>query len=326
MPTSDSSPARKEFDYSGLDDKSRNFVQQQTGEIRGLMKRTAQGIVEIGQKLSEVKERLGHGRFGTWLESEFRWSYETAARFMRVYTQFNSVNLTDVSIAPSALYLLAAPSISKAVIQEAIARAEAGESITYTTAKEIKKKYTSTTKSKSKVKSEPEQTPLVSPPLPTPPLPQSSPLQIVSIRPSAQASAAEVAKGEATGGAIIPQRTPPVSTPESYGSWWRLSGRHLLYCGDPNSDEFLAKLPEQVQLLLAFPSDNFWQPRIVADVRLILNDYLPMFQNSDLLDEVIEPLVLSFSQVGNFVMVGFIPSPVILSIINRAERRGVLSC
>ena len=47
------------------------FVHQQTVKIQGLMKRTAQGIIEIGQRLIEVKQTLGHGRFLEWLETEF---------------------------------------------------------------------------------------------------------------------------------------------------------------------------------------------------------------------------------------------------------------
>ncbi len=84
--------------------------EQRTGEIKTLMKRAAQDIIDIGQKLIEVKLRLGHGHFQSWTRHEFGWSYETAARFMRVADQFKTVNLTDMSIAPSALYLLAAPS------------------------------------------------------------------------------------------------------------------------------------------------------------------------------------------------------------------------
>lgn len=78
MPGSASPSSRKVFDYASLDAGTSQFVQQQTGEIRVLMKRTAQGIIEVGQKLIEVKEKLGHGRFGEWLEAEFAWSDFTA--------------------------------------------------------------------------------------------------------------------------------------------------------------------------------------------------------------------------------------------------------
>ena len=81
MPTSASPPTRKGFDYDSLDAETTQFVQQQTGEIRVLMKRTAQSIIEIGSRLVDVKARLGHGRFLDWLASEFEWSWQTAKRF-----------------------------------------------------------------------------------------------------------------------------------------------------------------------------------------------------------------------------------------------------
>ena len=42
--------AWKKFDYTALDVSTSQFVQQQTGEIRGLMKRTVESIFEIGQR------------------------------------------------------------------------------------------------------------------------------------------------------------------------------------------------------------------------------------------------------------------------------------
>jgi hypothetical protein len=57
MPTSASPPTHKAFDYASLDTETTQFVQQQTGEIRVLMKRTVESIVEIGQRLTAVKQR-----------------------------------------------------------------------------------------------------------------------------------------------------------------------------------------------------------------------------------------------------------------------------
>jgi hypothetical protein len=125
------------FDYAGLDVETRIVVQQRTGEIRSLVRRSAQDISDIGLKLIEVKERLGHGHFGTWLDSEFGWSEMTARRFMQVYERFKSHNLFDLDVAPSALYLLAAPSTSDEAVEEALERAAGGERISHATAKGI---------------------------------------------------------------------------------------------------------------------------------------------------------------------------------------------
>jgi hypothetical protein len=124
------------FDYDALDAETRSVVQQRTGEIRTLVRRAAQDIIDIGQKLIEVKERLGHGRFGAWLEAEFDWTQETARRFMNVALRFRDIPQI-VEFAPSALYLLAESSTPEVARQEAIERAEAGEAITYTAAREI---------------------------------------------------------------------------------------------------------------------------------------------------------------------------------------------
>ena len=52
-----------EFSYGMLSLATCKVVQQHTIEIKGLLRRTAQDIIDIGEKLSEVKQELGHGQF-----------------------------------------------------------------------------------------------------------------------------------------------------------------------------------------------------------------------------------------------------------------------
>ena len=69
------SPALEVNDfYASLDVEARIVVQQRTSEIKTLMRRTAQDIFDIGQKLIEVKAQLDHGLFGVWLQAEFGWN------------------------------------------------------------------------------------------------------------------------------------------------------------------------------------------------------------------------------------------------------------
>lgn len=133
------------FNYDALDAKTRAVVQQRTTEIHALMRRTAEGIIEIGQRLIEVKDALGHGRFGQWLEFEFDWSDQTALNFMNVARRFSDIP-NGLEFAPRALYLLAAPSTPDPARQEALVRAEAGERITYSTAQEIVKEHKTPTR------------------------------------------------------------------------------------------------------------------------------------------------------------------------------------
>ena len=67
-----------------------------------------------------MKARLGHGKFGEWLQAEFEWSLSAATKFMQVGERFKNVNFTNLSVAPSALYLLAAPSTPEEAREEAI--------------------------------------------------------------------------------------------------------------------------------------------------------------------------------------------------------------
>jgi Protein of unknown function (DUF3102) len=322
--------AWKKFDYTDLDAPTSQFVQQQTGEIRGLMKRTANDIVEIGQKLVNVKEKLGHGRFGSWLEAEFDWSIQTAKRFMNVAAVFQNQQIVDFDfIAPSALYELAAPSIPDAARNEAFARAKAGESITYKAAKDIKQKYAlPSAKLESALKQEIQpvsqfsSTALVITP------PPRIKQEIVAIRnhalvevPPAPSQVVTPATEQALS---LPQ--PSTSTPVDVpGVWWQLGKKHLLYSGDPSSVKFLAHVPERLVLLFAFPSTANWQPLIEAETRIITNKYLPQGKDVRLFEDTLESNVLLYSNVRDIVVSCFMPSIEILSILNRQDRCALIA-
>lgn len=326
MPASATPSVRQDFDYSTLDATISQFVQQQTGEIRALMKRTAQDIIEVGQKLIAVKKKLGHGRFGDWLQAEFQWSVSAATRFMQVSEQFQFVNLANLDLAPSALYELAAPATPEAARNEAIARAKTGEAITYKAAKTIKQKYAPA--SKSKRGSAPEPASQLPAPTSTPaPLlePSSSPKQeIVAILPRSQPQpGAETTNVlQSTSVSLVKQATSPVSVP---GEWWRLGGKHLLYCGDPHSPEFLERIPQQLSLLLAFPPIPGWLPTIFAKTYIISTEYLPQGKNLDQLDEFLESSVLFNSHLKDTVVNCFLPIPDIVSVITRLDRQGIFA-
>lgn len=346
MPTP-SSPVHKRFDYDSLDSAAAVFVQQQTRAIQFLMKRSAEDIVEIGRRLIEVKQRLGHGRFGVWLSAEFEWTQETARRFMKVAQQFGQ-NPQIVDFAPSALYLLAEPSTPAPARSEAIARAEAGESITHKAALEIKQKYTPTpsqyqTKStalppatqskpqvpqteaprqptiKSKVSSEPFESGSQAESWVTAPSPSSSrpraveptgsKPEILAIRPPAAAPEPEEAE-------TLESRSQPAEKP-AVGfvqpcSWWKLGEEHLLYCGEPTSPRFQERLPEQVALSLVFPPTKHWQlNRISTAATTLLALYTPYFQDQDyqLFRTTLRGLLMLYTEGGDAVVFSYLPEP-----------------
>ncbi|ACC81530.1 DUF3102 domain-containing protein [Nostoc punctiforme] len=127
--------------YPNLNAETLALVQEHTHEIKVLIRRTAEDIINIGQRLIEVKKFLGHGNFTNWLKVEFNWSISTATKFMHVAEHLKFVNFTNLNISASALYIIAAPSTSKEARAEVLKRAVIGENITYTQAKEIVNKY-----------------------------------------------------------------------------------------------------------------------------------------------------------------------------------------
>jgi hypothetical protein len=96
--------------------------------IRHLGKQMVADAIEIGLRLSECKQLLGHGNWLPWLDHEFQWSERTALNFMRIHElSLKSANVADLDLPASALYLLAAPSTPEAVRADILARADAGE-------------------------------------------------------------------------------------------------------------------------------------------------------------------------------------------------------
>ncbi|WP_052055511.1 DUF3102 domain-containing protein [Myxosarcina sp. GI1] len=132
------------FEYTLLDDETRSLVWQRASEIKNLMRLTAENIINIGKKLTEVKEQLRHGSFQRWLRTEFEWSEQTARQFMQVYRWAETLenkNFVFSQLATSALYLLAAPSTPSAAREEVMSLVDAGEKVTYTDAKTIVNHY-----------------------------------------------------------------------------------------------------------------------------------------------------------------------------------------
>jgi hypothetical protein len=125
------------FNYDLLETKLADKVRTAADRIRERVKKTVEDIIEVGNDLLAVKEALPHGQFLPWLRAEFGWSERSAENFMSVADKFKSAKIADLPIQPSAAYFLAAPSIPDEARQKAVEKAEAGEEITFATAKEI---------------------------------------------------------------------------------------------------------------------------------------------------------------------------------------------
>ncbi len=134
------------FNYEIFNQKTQISVKQKTTEIKGLIRQTAKDIIDVGQKLAEVKQQLKHGEFRSWLKAEFNWSISSATKFMQVSEQFKNVNFTHFNFSASALYILAAPSTPESAREYALQLAARGENITYSLAKLVVKHHRESTK------------------------------------------------------------------------------------------------------------------------------------------------------------------------------------
>ena len=104
---------------------SERTLAENAEEIRNLGKRAAGDVIEIGRRLTEMKELCGRGN---WLQREFGWTDRHALNYMRVYgLSLKSENFSDLRISVSGLYLLAAPSTPPEAVDEVIERAKSGE-------------------------------------------------------------------------------------------------------------------------------------------------------------------------------------------------------
>ena len=123
--------APEKFDYSQLLVSDRVVVQQKTSEIRDRVQDVAKNVVQIGERLLIVKEKLPRGTFGDWLGAEFFWSERTAQNMMNVATQFKSANFADLNVSPSVLYLLSSNSTPTKTKQKYLPAVQKGEAVSW---------------------------------------------------------------------------------------------------------------------------------------------------------------------------------------------------
>jgi hypothetical protein len=115
------------------------FLEDAAKRIKERLNVTKETIVEIGRDLMAVKERIGHGNFQSWIESEFNWSLKTAERYMLVADYCASDDKIDiVTILPlTAVYELAAPSAPEEVRSAVEDKVRAGEMVTLAGVREL---------------------------------------------------------------------------------------------------------------------------------------------------------------------------------------------
>lgn len=144
------------FDYNRIGDaEGRTVAQEAAQEVRTLLSHTAtllgrsvENAWRMGGVLARAKERLVHGEFGDWVETEFgadqfgdyAISLRTAQRWMRFHNEVPLAIVQGSGMGLGALLELTAQSTPEAVREEALALDAAGEKVTKAKIQEMKAK------------------------------------------------------------------------------------------------------------------------------------------------------------------------------------------
>lgn len=119
--------AASEFDYGALEPAEAERVRSAAVNIRTKLK---VATASVGSDLRAVKEMLGHGKFGDWLEAEFGWSDRTARNYIE-YADFAQANPEIIAnLAPTLVYRLAAKSTPEEARQQILDQVQAGGKVT----------------------------------------------------------------------------------------------------------------------------------------------------------------------------------------------------
>lgn len=285
------------FDYASLDKTTAEFLLQETKEIRSLIKRTAEGIIETGERLYRVKRRIKHGEFQKWIENEIKCHYSTALHFMRVWETFGQKKeqIAEIGINVSVLYLLSAPSMPEELRTEIVEMAKAGNPVSFAEAKRLKKEYT-------KRKNDDTLTQEAITTIDIAVDSSSSQLETSQLKSSQKQQIVE----------IIPQA-------KAKPKFWNL-GKHFLYCGSPQDPEFREQLPADISLNIGFPDHQSWSKEVLFPVEAKSTlVFYSMFQDLDLatLTNIVQQSIEICTDTQEKILFSGLPYPRMLVLADR---------
>lgn len=133
-------PVIAAFDYGTLALALREELRAEASVIQKLIGASSRSVIQIGLRLSYVRERLGRRPFKAWLLAEFRMKKATASNYMRAAFVFRDAACVD-RFQPSALYVLSRKNATEAARDEALQRAHEGELITKAEAQIIVRRH-----------------------------------------------------------------------------------------------------------------------------------------------------------------------------------------
>jgi hypothetical protein len=289
------------FEYYTLDETTQVFIREKTQNIKILVANTLADMMSIGQHMLEVKGKLGHGQFLSWLALEFggHFSYPTANRYMSLHEKFNTHDLEKLSeIKISALYNLAR--LPADFIGEVMDDIQSGNTdVTVEDSKKLLSKYKQQKKLRNSIPG----------------------IKITGISEnSTVANESQIVKVDATTNSFAQGQILKVIQAQRI---WNLD-KHSVFALDPNSKEFINKLPQKVSLCLSFPPISNWQCPFDCTTQTIFFSKHDDIENMELL-KIVDQAVSISTDRSDIVVVCYIPHPGILSVIHDLECQAIIA-
>ena len=125
------------FTYAGLPAPVATELQAVTARIKDRLTRQVSDIIETGRDLLDVKSKLEHGQFESWLSFSFNMTVRTAQKYMRAAEWMADKSELSSYLTPSTIYLLSAPSTPESAQRQVLDDIEAGRPIDHREVREV---------------------------------------------------------------------------------------------------------------------------------------------------------------------------------------------
>ncbi len=119
------------FTYSDLPAPVAAELQAVTNRIKERLTRQVADIIATGRDLIEVKSKLEHGQFASWLNRSFNMTVRTAQKYMRAAEWVADKSELSSHLTPTTIYLLSAPSTPEAAQRQVLGDLEAGKVVNH---------------------------------------------------------------------------------------------------------------------------------------------------------------------------------------------------
>lgn len=129
--------AKVDFDYIGVSVEVAHEAEATAARIRA---RHRDSIIATGLDLTSIKEKLGHGQFGSWLAHHFNMSERSAQNYMNAANAFKATPIVIDALPAATIYRLAGKGVPSYLLQNVIADIHSGTSLN---PKEIEKQIIS---------------------------------------------------------------------------------------------------------------------------------------------------------------------------------------